>query len=79
MVSFDERAAALGCEPAWTKREAALYLGISENTLDSLNVPRAALRGCVRFHPEEVRAWLRRQLSPQPPEPAALTHSPTPR
>lgn len=62
MPSYEERRAVLGCEPLWSRAECALYLGISENTLGGLNVPRAAIGG-VRYVPEVVREWARRQLS----------------
>jgi hypothetical protein len=73
MPSYDERRAALGEEAAWTKREVALYLGVSERTVDSLPIPRAVVRGIgsgrgsVRFVPDTVRRWLVLQSTPQLP------------
>lgn len=72
MPSYEERRAALGEEAAWTKREVALYLGVSERTVDSLPIPRAVVRGGIgrgsaRYVPDVVRRWLTMQSTPQLP------------
>lgn len=63
-LSYEERRAVLGVEPMWSREECALFLGVSVRTVDSLPIPRATIgQGSIRFVPDEVRAWARRQLN----------------
>lgn len=59
--TYEERRGVLGCEPAWSREEVALFLGVSLRTVDALPLPRANIGGRVLFVPAEVREWLRRQ------------------
>jgi hypothetical protein len=62
-LTFEERHARLGSEPLWGREEAAMWLGISLRSLDSLPIPRAEIAGRVRYVPDQVRLWAESRLS----------------
>lgn len=62
-----DRVALVNGEVLWTKEVCAAYLGCSERTLHGLDIPRITGLGGVRYVPDVVREWARRQLSHQLP------------
>jgi len=52
-------------EPLFTKADVAEALGVTERTVDTIaasgDLPRIKVRGCVRFAPGAVEAYIQRQ------------------
>ena len=52
-------------EPLMTKADVAEALGVTERTVDTISaagdLPKIKVRGCVRFAPAVVRAYIRQQ------------------
>lgn len=46
-----------------TKRDAAVYLGVSVRTLDRLDIPRVKIRGRVMYRNDTLDAWSKAQES----------------
>jgi hypothetical protein len=67
LANYEERRALLGCEPLWTRTEVAAYLGLSERSVERLDVPRVRLGAAVRWDPETVKRWARLQMTHQLP------------
>jgi hypothetical protein len=41
-----------------TRKQAAEYIGVCENTLDLLDIPRTKVRRRVFYKPDEINKWL---------------------
>ena len=44
-----------------TRKEAAAFIGICQNTLDLLDIPKTRVRRRVFYKPDETNRWLEEQ------------------
>jgi len=41
-----------------TRKQAAVFIGVCQNTFDQLDIPRTKVRGRVFYKREEINKWL---------------------